>query len=194
MKDIDYRVQVPEGASGDWLVERFTVDENAAALERMRMFNPSSRGRGVPEGTYTRLMHGGTVVMSDTPDEIRDHREPIWHSKGRVLLNGLGLGVVLGLLLNNEQVEHVDVVEKAAAVIQLVGPSYDDPRVTIHCADAFEQAKSWPRGSHWTVAWHDIWNHLSTDNLPDMHQLHRSYGRRTDWQGSWGRELIEAYA
>ena len=48
-----------------------------------------------------------------------------------------------------------------------------------------------PRGMKFTVVWHDIWNHICSDNLPDMHKLHRKYGRRTDWQGSWARHLCE---
>jgi hypothetical protein len=30
-----------------------------------------------------------------------------------------------------------------------------------------------------------------TDNLEDMHKLHRRFGRRADWQGSWGRSFLE---
>ena len=84
---------------------------------------------------------------------------------------------------------HVDVVESDKRVISLVGPYYTiDERVTIHHADAFEQSKTWPKDTRWNLAWHDIWADLCEDNLQEMFKLHRSYGRRVDWQGSWGKE------
>jgi hypothetical protein len=38
--------------------------------------------------------------------------------------------------------------------------------------------------------WHDIWLDLCTDNLEGMGKLHRKYGRRTDWQGSWEKDRL----
>jgi hypothetical protein len=62
-------------------------------------------------------------------------------------------------------------------------------RLTIHHGDALTY--KWPVGTRWTVAWHDIWDTICEDNLPDMNRLHRRFGRRVDWQGSWCRDLIE---
>lgn len=50
----------------------------------------------------------------------------------------------------------------------------------------------WPTGTYWDVAWYDIWPEITSDNLEGMKRLHRSYGRRVGWQGSWARSLIEA--
>ena len=185
-----YKVSVPEGVSGKWRVERFTVTEEAAALERIRsIFNG---GRGVPAGTYTRLTRGGEVVMSDTPDEISDHLHAIHRAHGHVLINGLGLGMVLQAVLRKPEVERATVVDNSADVIALVGPHYQamfGDRLTIIEADALEYKP--PKGSRFGVVWHDIWDGICSDNLPDMKALHRRYGRLTEWQGSWGRELAE---
>ena len=194
--DEKYRVDIPEGASGDWCVQRFTVTPEDESFERIRACNPSTRGRFTPAGTYTRLTHRGSVVMSDTPDEARDHWQPIWRAKGRVLINGLGLGVVLQACLAKDTVEHVTVVEKSPDVIGLVAPHYltrfGSKRLEIIQADAlFYQPK---RGTRFDVVWHDIWSNFSADNLPDMARLHRKYGKRCDWQGSWARELCRMYA
>lgn len=182
-----YKIDVPEGSSGPWTVERFTVSAQDAELERLRsMFNG---GRGCPEGTYTRLCRNSAVVMSDTRDEIADHLGVIHRCKDtrvkRVLINGLGLGVVLGAVLRNDHIEHVDVVEVDADVIALVGSHYADARLTIHHGDAY--TIRWPKGLRWDVAWHDVWDDLCEDNLPLMAKLHRRYGRRVSWQTSWGR-------
>lgn len=197
-----FKVDVPEGESGAWRVERFTVDKQAAQAEAMR--SVFSGGRGVPEGTYTRLMRGRTVVMSDTPDEIRDHNDVFFKVKvsrrvscgfkPRCLVHGLGLGMVArGVLL--EGAEHVTVVEKSPDVIKLVGPwlrkDYGD-QVAIIEGDAF----TWkpPKGAYWDIVWHDIWDYITADNLPEMHKLHRRFGRRSDWQGSWARPECERAA
>lgn len=188
-----YKVTVPEGESGKWKVARFTVDADAAKLERLRSMFSSSRGRGVPEGTYTRLMRGGHVVMSDTPDEIDDHRVAIRLARGNVLINGLGLGMVLQACLNKTEVERVTVVEYSADVLALVAPHYRamfGDRLTIVQADALTYAP--PKGIRFGAVWHDIWDDMCADNLKQMHALHRRYGRRADWQGSWGRDWIES--
>ena len=110
----------------------------------------------------------------------------------RMLINGLGLGMVLAAALTFENVTHIDVVENDERVIKLVGPHYTtDPRVQIHLADAYEQARDgWPPGLYWDVIWSDIWPDLCLDNLPEMTRLLRSYGRRCGWHGCWGRELL----
>jgi spermidine synthase len=133
-------------------------------------------------------MCGGALVMSDTPAEVDDHWAPIHYAQGAILLNGLGLGVVLGAILCKPEVKTVTVVEIAPEVIELIGPSYTDARVELICADAL----TWqpPRNTRYQVVWHDIWIDICADNLSAMHHLHRRYGRRTEWQGSWSEEMV----
>jgi spermidine synthase len=131
--------------------------------------------------------------MSDTPDERRDHLSAIREAKGHVLLNGLGLGCVLQSCLEKEGVTKVTVVEKEEDVIALVAPHYQErygDRLEVVHADAFEYKP--PKGVRYGMVWHDIWPNMCADNLPEMHRLHRKYGRRTEWQGSWGRAYIES--
>lgn len=187
---MDYQVNLPEGQIGKWKVEKFTVTPEDEELERMRAF--SNGGRFVRAGTYTQLMRGETLVMSDTPDEIRDHREPIYKAVGHCLVNGLGLGVVVNAMLKRQQVEHVTVIEIAPEVIQLVGQHYlaiYGDRLQIICSDALTWTP--PKGTRYNVVWHDIWDTICADNLPEMHKLHRRYGRYADWQGSWCRWRCE---
>jgi hypothetical protein len=186
-----YQVDLPEGQSGDWKVEKFTVTKEGEQLEMLRAaFNPQRGGRYTPAGDYTWLKRGNTTVMSDTPDEISDHLSAIHRAKGHC--NGLGLGVVVQAMLNNPEVEHVTVVEIDPDVIKLVGSYYKErygDRLTIVEADAFEYKH--PVGIPLDVVWHDIWDTICSDNLPEMHKLYRSYGKKTRWQGSWCRELCE---
>lgn len=185
-----YKVNIPEGMSGKWAIEKFEVDSEAAKWERIRAVLNHS-GRGVPEGKYTRLMRGSELIMSDTPDEIRDHMRAIRLAKGNVLINGLGLGVVLQAVLRKAEVEHVTVVEISADVIALVATHYETMfgrRLTIVNMDAMDYRP--PKNARYGMVWHDIWDNICGDNLAEMSTLHRKYGRRADWQGSWGRDFI----
>lgn len=149
------------------------------------MVRSAMKGRGyIPEGEYTSLTcKGRGIVMSDTPDEMRDHYHAFWKAKGHVLINGLGLGMVLGAILRKPEVEHVTVIEIDPDVIDLVGPHYACGRLTIINVDAFEYVP--PKGARFGAAWHDIWDDYCADNLPEMTRLKRRYGRRADWQGCW---------
>jgi hypothetical protein len=183
-----FKVDVPEGESGHWRVERFNISAQAAIL-----FSLNPNRRAVAPGNYTRLMCGGTVVMSDTPAEIQDHLEFIRMARGRVLIHGLGLGMCLQAVLDKDEVEHALVIEKSPDVIALVAQHYRDKypadRLEIREGDAFTWKPE--KGRCWDYAWHDVWNHMCEDDLPQMHKLHRRFGRRCYWQGSWGRKEIE---
>lgn len=189
------KVSVSEGCVGDWRVERFTVSAEAAKMERM--WAMLGGGRGVPEGEYTRLMHRGSVVMSDTPDEMRDHYEPVRMARGHCLVNGLGLGMVANAMAARESVERVTVIEISPEVIELVSPSLHS-KVSVICADALEwraprpgQTRGrgcWPH--RFGVVWHDIWPEICLDQIPERQKLMRRYGRRSDWQGCWAADQI----
>ena len=108
----------------------------------------------------------------------------------RILINGLGLGVCLAAILESDVPEKIVVVEKSEDVIKLVGPTFEnDSRVEIIHADALEYKP--PKGEKYDAVWHDIWPNICSDNLESMKKLHRKYGRRAAWQGSWARGLCE---
>ena len=182
-------IEVPDGKSGDWKVSTFTVTEDELKIFNLRAaFHPSARS--MEAGTYKQLKKGGTIVMSNTPAEIRDHVYFIHKATGHILINGLGLGVALAAILKKDDVKKVTIIENSEDVIKMVAPTYlKDSRVEIiHCS-AFDYKPS--KGVRYNAVWHDIWDNICGDNLPEMHKLHRKYGRRTDWQGSWCRELCE---
>lgn len=177
------KVTVPEGRSGAWSVERFKTEAAGALYFALK-------GRPIPVGeTFTRLACGDCTVMSDTPAEMLDHRIAVLRGKGSCLINGLGLGMVLGALLKRPEVTDITVVELSEDVINLVAGHYRDPRVQIVHASAFDYVP--PRGKRYGMVWHDIWATISSENLPEMHRLHRKYARRADWQGSWARVECE---
>lgn len=189
--DLIPAVDVPEGQSGVWRVERFTVTDKDVGLHNMRCaFSPGMGRRTISDGTYTRLMRGREVIMSDTEAEKWDHWQAVREAKGVILLNGLGLGMVLNACLIKPDVERAIVVEQSPEVIALCGDHYRQKfgaRLAIVLADAMSFTP--PRGVRFGMVWHDIWDGICSDNLPQMTTLHRRYGRRAEWQGSWCKEL-----
>lgn len=193
---MSYQVEVPEGRSGSFYIKKFTVSQTDAERFNMPLlFKPGGGSQLIEPGTYTGLYQDGMrdPWMSDTPAEIRGHRgiiHEIEHRGGRVLINGLGLGVVVKATLSFPNVHSVDVVEISPDVIALVGPTYsDDPRCHIYLGDAYTY--EWPKGMRWDVIWHDIWPTICTDNLEGMGKLHRRFGHRAAYQGSWQRDYLK---
>jgi len=195
----DHKVNVPEGVSGCWSITRFSVSKSQYLMTGITL-----RTRAVIPGDYTRLKRGGTVVMSDTPADVRDHNELFSRARDTVqynrqatnytttaLIHGLGLGMALKAILDYG-IQHVTVVENSEDVIKLVAQHYLDDypgRITI----IHDDARTWKpkRGAHWDLVWHDIWDNITSDNLSEMRAFHRRFGRRSNWQGSWARSACE---
>lgn len=184
-------VTVPDGVHGEVEVRRYEITPERSALSSV---GSSHRG-GIPPGTYVGLFRRGALWMTDSPIEKTDLR-PFLHKMRamevqRVLVNGLGLGMVVHALLGMGHVRHVDVVEIDPSVIALVGPHYRQmaadcgKTIDIRQADAF--TVQWPVGTRWDGAWHDVWRDLCLDNLKPITTLHRRYGGRVAHQDSWGR-------
>lgn len=190
-----YQVHWEPNQVGDWELTRHDIPrDDYQRLYYVFNSTPPSLERDPGYGEITALRHQGRVWMSDTRAEIMEHApllDRLWFLDSididtSVLINGLGLGMAVNAVLLHGAT-HVDVVELSKEVIEIVGPNFaDDPRVTIHHADAFEI--TWPRGTRWTLAWHDIWPDIDSNNLPQMRRLHERYRRRTEWQGSWQRD------
>lgn len=182
------KVDLPEGQSGNWRVVKLTVSKADADFAAMRAMAGSSMGRGiVREGeVITQLLRGNTVVMSDTMDEIRDHWGVAHAARGRVLIAGLGLGVVVQACCEKDSVEHVTVIDKSPDVIKLTGGIYQErygDKLTIVEADIFEWKP--PKGDEYGAVWFDIFDTICADNLPQMTKLKRKFGRVASWQGCW---------
>ena len=191
MSYADYKVSLQEGVSGDWSIRKFAVSEDESRLQSILSLGKG--GRFPTPGNYTGLYRRDTVIMSDTPDEIRDHIGVINEATGDVLIAGLGLGVVLQAIAQKPDVASITVIEVSTDVIALVKPQLETrewfSKVTIIEADIF----TWkpPKNVVYNVIWFDVWDNLCTDNLAEMATLHRRFAKRTKYQGSWGKEYLK---
>lgn len=182
-------VTVPAGEYGSCRIEKFEVTGKELAS-----FQYILQGRGCHPGWYTKMFRNDHLWMSDTTAERRDHITPaleIRNRGGRILIGGLGLGMIVNFALLQPNVEHVDVVEVDNDVMMLVAPHYMAmaafyrKSIRFHNEDMFEI--KWPRGTRWSVAWFDIWQDINSDNLNQMTKLRRSYAQRSDWNGCWAQ-------
>ncbi len=182
---------VPVGQSGPWIIDRYEVVAPRADVRDGRADWAIS-----PPGAYTRLRLGNRIFMTDQVDEWWTQRPAIIEATrrgGRVLLTGLGLGLVAESMLNAPIVERVVIVEASSDVIALVGPFLEDrygPRIEIVHASAFDWAPQ--PGARFTVGWHDIWeNPVAPECEPEERELVARYGPYCDWQGTWSAQWRE---
>ena len=131
--------------------------------------------------------------MSDTPDEMGDHYFAVQEAVGKCFIVGLGIGMVLNAMALKEAVKKVIVIEKSPEIIELVSDFYQEKfgeKIEIICADIFEWKP--PKEEYYDVVWFDIWDELCSDNLDEMSTLHRRFGKKAKWKGSWGKGLSQS--
>lgn len=195
-------VDLPSGEKGKWKIEKFEVTKKQADLENLRASIGTS-SRRIHPGIYTRLMRNGQVVMSDTPEEKRDHLQFVAKAHGHVLINGLGLGMCVVACLRKKEVTRVTVVELDQDVIDLVAPTLfarwggdsgnlSDARLQIIKDDCL--TRKWDREEWWHCVWHDIWDNICGDNWESMKLLHRKFGHKCGMQDSWCRWLVQEHS
>jgi hypothetical protein len=166
-------LDIPEGRVGDFSVKHMHHDAGSLlqTVSTRTLMYGGHNGHTVSYDHPTRwheLLEGKGRWTSDLPIEQFQQRASIVGFRGRVLVGGLGLGVVVRMLAANKNVSQIDVVEKSPEVIALVGDhvKQDDPRIAIHEGalgqflwDHGSGTHWWARkgGPEWHYAFFDIW-------------------------------------
>lgn len=200
MKAFSMKEYFPEGIKG----ERFEIDHidltqdkvNArrigAALQSSFWFNEY---HDLIPGVYTRLRDNkkSETVMTDTPMEIRSNMYFVATAHGRVLIAGLGLGLILMSIQDKEDVKSIVVVELHKEIIDLVTKQLPlNDKVKIIHADIFKF--NIKNGVKFDIIYFDIWNDIAGQNYASTKILHRKYYRFLNrdnpraWMDSWRRE------
>lgn len=161
-KKITYEglLDIPQETAGEFEV-RHIIEPAGALLQTASyrtMLYGQHDGGTVSYDHPTRwheLLEGGGRWTSDLPIEQWQQRAAVKGFRGKVLVGGLGLGVVARILAEQKNVTRIDVIEKSAEVVKLVGPYILDPRIHIHVADLFDFLRHADR--QWHYAFFDIW-------------------------------------
>lgn len=216
----DYRAQVGvPHREGPW---RITVADSTEGTISETVHRWVAEAEGLPwePGVYTILEHDQRgLVMSDLPGEIAGALPFLGHAaatgRGKLLIAGLGLGIIPAWLLANTAPWRIDVIEIDPDLIRLTtraarscaapgGSWIDSPRLHIHQADAYtwwpgnrsgcalhEMCALWAN-STWHAGWMDIWDLVSPHNLPSMNELETRFAPRCGRIFSWERAECEA--
>lgn len=175
---------VPAGVSGD--AEVMHIHNSKTVQVKTWHHHPPVR-----PGIYCSLFIGGELFMSEAPTEWITSRPVMENAQGRVLIAGLGIGMILPSILSNPRVEHVTVVEKSADVIKLVAPHYAHPKLSVVNCDI----NGFVALVRYDVCFLDIWAKVSVTNLPEMLALEKKARRswmrnKNSWIHSWSKDQI----
>lgn len=152
---------------GNWELQHFTIEDGNLRAWRDR----------ISPGTYIRLTHNGTCVMSDTEMEKRTNLEFCCKANGDVLIGGLGMGMIILAIQDKPEVKSITVIEKNQEVIDLVAPQLNfNGKVEIICADVFDWRPD--QGVKYDVSYMDIWTGINEAIYKkEMQPLKRKYAR-----------------
>ena len=115
---------------------------------------------GILCGKFIRLTHRGSIVMSDTEMEKRTNSEFVRNAHGKVLIGGLGIGLILLAVQDKVEVEKITVIEKNREVIDLVASQLPlNGKVEIVNANVFDYVPS----EKYNTIYMDIWNYINQD-------------------------------
>lgn len=105
-------------------------------MEGVRGYLYAHYPKGIP---ITVLKIRGKVWMTDDPQYVWSLQSFAERAKGKVLVAGLGLGIVAHQLCQNPAVTQIDVIDRDMDVIRLVTPLIpQDGRLHIHHDDFYE--------------------------------------------------------
>lgn len=126
--------------------------------------------------------------MSDTDAEIDDFLPFLRRASGRVLIAGLGMGLLVENLLKSDEIEKIVVVEIDKNVVRMTGRQITDDRLHIIQADFLK----WIPEENFDFGWYDIWDNICGDNAPQMREIKRRLRQFVKRQLCWcEQETIE---
>jgi spermidine synthase len=149
------------------------------------MFDPYGEYRDFIPGSYARLRDKMTkdVIMSDTPMERKTNLDLYRNASGRVLIGGLGIGMVLLAIQDKTEVTSITVIEKFKSIIDMVAPMLPlNGKVTIINDNVFTWLPK--RGEKFDTIYMDIWNEISGELWAEHKELRKKF-RKYLAQGGW---------
>lgn len=169
--------QVPAGQSGPWTIER----REFAAID---MPWPDD-----PPGLYTVLRHETIgMVMADFPRLVQEMSAILARASGRILIGGLGLGVVVSKVLESQSVTEAVVLEIDQHVADLAWPTYaGDSRATLVIGDALTHDVA--SLGLFDAAWFDLWPSLNPAYSDERALVRARWTAASAWLGLWGDDL-----
>lgn len=153
-------IEIPEQRKGDVQITHKKIPKGSR-VEIISMRNALFDGR---HASFTfadkdyymhELSYANGVWMTDSLQEIEQMKRELADMKGRVLIGGLGLGVMLQYL--PWRIKSATVIERDARIIEMIAPHTMDPRRDeIINADIFDFVRTVER-NQFDYAFLDVW-------------------------------------
>lgn len=174
-------------------ISHIEFDESKDYMFNLRAVRDGGYMFRMYNGKYVRLHINGELMMSDTGMERISNKGFINNAKGRVLIAGLGVGLIIANIIDNPEVTEIVVVEKYQDVIDLVLPKFKNKKLKVICADIDEWKPE--KGEKFDTLYFDIWATISTDNLEHIAKLHNKFKffkQKGGWMDSWMKDYLKA--
>ena len=137
------------------------------------------------------------IVMSSSKMEQKTNEKVIEKANGKILIAGLGLGMILFQLQEMKNVEKITVVEKSLELISFIKMIVGDKlseKINIVNSDIFK----YETDEKFDLIYFDIWNNVCGDNWEDMIELKMKFKKnisskpKRDYIFSWReRDCLE---
>jgi spermidine synthase len=173
-------------------ISQFEFNEQEDMMFNLRAVRDGGSIFRMYNGKYVRLHINGELMMSDTGMERISNRAFMHKAKGRVLIAGLGIGLIISNIIENPEVTEIVVIEKYQDVIDLVLPKFNNPKLKVICADIDEWKPE--KGEKFDTIYFDIWADITTDNLEHIKKLHnrfKLFKANDGWMNSWMKEYLQ---
>ena len=172
-----------ELVSETYTINKIRLTKEQVQLEFMRNFRKYWTVVGLKSDfDYIRLIKkkdGSGIMMSDTPMERNTNEEFLMKANGDVVIFGLGLGLILFPLLEDENIKSITIVELYQDLIDIVSPIIKNKdkhnKVNIIQGDCFNY--QFPKNKKFDTIYFDIWINICTDNYEEQKKLIRKYSK-----------------
>lgn len=176
-------------------ISRIEISKDVAMFENLRLIRDGGWMFRLKEGHYTRLHINNELMMSDTPMERISNNDFARKANGKVLIAGLGLGMIIQAIIDKEDVTEIVVIEKYQDVIDLVEPKIKSDKLKVICADIDKWKPT--NGEKFDVIYFDIWADISVENLEHIKKLHNRFKNLVNrnnpkcYMNSWMKEYLQ---
>lgn len=174
-------------------INAFELKDMEYNLSNLRAIRDGGNLYRAYDGKYVRLIVNGQLMMSDTHMERRSNIDFVRAAKGKVMIAGLGVGLIIYAIkdkIDSGEVTKITVYEKYQDVIDLVKPILEKDfgdKIEIVCQDILLYKPS--KVEFYDTIYFDIWPEITTDNLEEINLLERRWRRRlvdkASWMDSW---------
>ena len=127
---------------------------------------------GLRKEKYARLRINNETMMSETPMEHRTNSYFVLNAHGDVLIGGLGIGMIIIAIQDNDCVKSITVLENNENVIKACSSLPFNEKVKIINEDVFKFKPT----QKYDCVYMDIWFYPDEDAYEEMKTLKRKYG------------------